>query len=45
MIMNIEKAKAISDAVFVTAIEEAKKSGMKQGEEQGIKQGIELKYT
>jgi len=48
MIMNIEKAKAISDAVFVTAMEEAKESGMRQGEEkgreQGIKQGVEQGY-
>ncbi|MGM0169296.1 hypothetical protein IGI39_003612 [Enterococcus sp. AZ135] len=34
MIMNIEKAKAISDAVFVTAMEEAKESGMKQGNDE-----------
>ncbi|MBO0454654.1 Rpn family recombination-promoting nuclease/putative transposase [Candidatus Enterococcus murrayae] len=41
MIMNIEKSKAISDAVFVTAIEEAKEAGIKQGINQGIKQGLE----
>lgn len=42
MIMNIEKSKAISDAVFATAREE----GLEQGIELGIEQGIEKeKYS
>ena len=35
MIMKINKSKAIHDAVFATAIEEAKEKGLEQGIEQG----------
>ncbi|MGL9728066.1 Rpn family recombination-promoting nuclease/putative transposase [Enterococcus sp. DIV0756] len=41
MIMNIEKAKAISDAVYVTAMEEAEEKGMKIGMEKGMERGME----
>ncbi|MBO0451161.1 hypothetical protein [Candidatus Enterococcus murrayae] len=39
MIMNIEKSKAISDAVFVTAMEE----GRKEGEEK-TKQALAIEF-
>lgn len=46
MIMNIEKSKAISDAVFATAREEGLEQGIELGIEQGIEQGIEKeKYS
>ena len=34
MIMKIDKSKAIHDAVFATAIEEAKEQGIEQGREE-----------
>lgn len=41
MIMKIDKSKAIHDAVFATAIEEAEEKGIKEGIKKGIEQGRE----
>lgn len=40
MIMKIDKSKAIHDAVFATAIEEAEEKGIKEGIKKGIQRGI-----